>query len=236
MIRALLAACLCLLIGASARGQEYIVTDGPLSDRDFYRLVSCAARPGRSCNQVSVAWQKPVVTVAFAPVPSGYPARLAGAFDRSLDMAISQINGAAPGLTLRRVSKGQAADVRLYLQTIRAGHAIRGTGFREMNGTPIGAALVQVYWDEDRALSDAAIAFAMDIPINQARAIMIEELTQAMGLMTDIRNPYYNTRSVFSEDSNSVQKLGRQDRDALRRHYPSSTPRTRRAPTSKDVL
>jgi hypothetical protein len=49
---------------------------------------------------------------------------------------------------------------------------------------------------------------------------MIEELSQAMGLMTDIRNPYYETQSVFSEDSNSVQKLGEQDREALRRHYP----------------
>ena len=42
-----------------------------------------------------------------------------------------------------------------------------------------------------------------------------------MGLMTDIRNPYYETRSVFSEDSNTVQKLGVQDRMALRRHYPA---------------
>ena len=50
---------------------------------------------------------------------------------------------------------------------------------------------------------------------------MLEELTQSMGLMTDIRNPYYETRSVFSEDSNSVVKLGEQDREALRLHYPT---------------
>nr|WP_275450658.1 DUF2927 domain-containing protein [Octadecabacter antarcticus] len=66
---------------------------------------------------------------------------------------------------------------------------------------------------------DAAIVFAADIPVDQAGPIMLEELTQAMGLMTDIRNPYYETRSVFSEDSNTVAKLGVQDSAALRFQY-----------------
>ena len=83
------------------------------------------------------------------------------------------------------------------------------------------AALVQVYWDEQRNLTDALIVFASDIPPDQAGPIMIEELSQAMGLLTDIRNPYYETRSVFSEDSNSVIKLGEQDRIALGLHYPA---------------
>ncbi|MDA9208487.1 DUF2927 domain-containing protein, partial [Octadecabacter sp.] len=85
---------------------------------------------------------------------------------------------------------------------------------------PIGAAHVQIFWDDDHNITEAAIVFAADIPIDQAGPIMLEELTQSMGLMTDIRNPYYETRSVFSEDSNSVQKLGVQDRAALARHYP----------------
>lgn len=48
---------------------------------------------------------------------------------------------------------------------------------------------------------------------------MLEELTQAMGLMTDIRNPYYDETSVFSQDTNASTELGEQDIMALKRHY-----------------
>ncbi len=217
MIRCLLA----LMLAAPLAAQEYIVTDGPLTDSEFYGVVSCAARPGQGCNEPIVRWDQPVVTVAFEPMVPSYPTDLAREFDRVLDTSVSQINSAAPGLNLRRVAKSESAHVRLFLQPIRSGDAVRGTGYAELDGTPIGAAIVQVYWDDDRNLTEALIAFARDIPINQAGPIMLEELAQAMGLMTDIRNPYYETRSVFSEDSNSVAKLGVQDRAALRLHYPA---------------
>lgn len=201
--------------------QEYVVTDGPLSDTDFYQLVACAAIPGQGCREPLVRWAKPVVTVSFAPVPVAYPDDLAKELDRVLDTSVSQINGSAQGLTVRRISKSAQPDIRIYLQAIGTGDAIRGTGYPAMDGVPIGAAQVQVFWDGDYNLTEAAIVFAGDIPVEQAGPIMIEELTQAMGLMTDIRNPYYETRSVFSEDSNSVVKLGVQDRTALRLHYPA---------------
>lgn len=210
-----------LLLATPVAGQEYIVTDGPLSDVDFYRVVSCAARPGEGCSEPVVRWTKPVVTVTFAPIPTAYPEALAKEMDHKLDVSISQINGSATGLNLQRVSKSQTADVLLYLQAIRGGDAITGTRNSGLNGVPIGAAQVQIYWDDDRNITEAAIVFAADIPIDQAGPIMLEELAQSMGLMTDIRNPYYETRSVFSEDSNSVQKLGVQDRMALAMHYPS---------------
>ena len=208
------------LLAGSVSAQEYIVTDGPLTDADFYQLVSCAAVPGQGCSSPIVRWEKPVVTVTFAPIPASYPEDLAKTLDRALDTSIAQINGAAPGLRLQRVSKAQDADVEIFLQPIRAGDLIRGTGYGALDGIPIGAAQVQIWWDNQLALTDAVIVFASDIPLDQAGPIMIEELSQAMGLMTDIRNPHYQTRSVFSEDSNSVVKLGRQDRAALRLHYP----------------
>ena len=218
MIRILLA----LLLATPLMAQEFVVTDGPLSDVAFYRLVSCAATPGRGCNQPLIRWTKPVVTVTFAPIPPAYPISLAQEFSDALDTAISQISAAAPGLSLKRVSKSTTSDIRLFLQPIRQGDVIRGTGFPEMDGIPIGAAQVQVYYDDERNLTGAVIVFAADIPAEQAGSIMLEELSQAMGLMTDIRNPYYNTRSVFSEDSNSVNKLGEQDRIALGYHYPAN--------------
>lgn len=222
MIRsALCAVMLAAPLAQSAAAREYIVTDGPLTDADFYQLVSCSAVPGQGCNQPVVRWEKPAVRVTFAPIPISYPVDLAKELNRALDTSIHQISGSAPGLTPRRVPKSREADIRIFLQSIRAGDAIRATGYPDMDGVPIGAAQVQIFWDDDLKLTEAAIVFAADIPLNQAGPIMLEELTQAMGLMTDIRNPYYDTRSVFSEDSNSVAKLGLQDRAALRLHYPA---------------
>lgn len=208
----------CLASGL-AQAQEYIVTEGRLSDTDFYRLVSCAAYPGQGCNEAVVRWNKPAVTVTFSPIPAAYPVELGREMDAALDFAITQINAAAPRLNLRRVSKSVPADINIYLQAIVAGDAIRRTGEPDLDGLPIGAAQVQIWWDETLSLTDAVIVFASDIPSDQVRSVMLEEMSQAMGLMTDIRNPYYETRSVFSEDSNSVSKLGEQDREALRRHY-----------------
>lgn len=209
---------LCPLAGTA---QEYIISDGPLKDRHFYELVACAAPPGGGCAFEFVRWRKPVVTVTFAPIPAAYPADLARRFSDALDTSVRQINAATPGVILRRVSKSQPADIELFLQNIRVGDAIRATGRGDLDGVPIGAAQVQIFWDENLALTDAVIVFAADIPLAQAGPIMLEELTQSMGLMTDIRNSYYDTRSVFSEDSNSVEKLGVQDRIALRMHYPA---------------
>lgn len=207
-------------LSVPAMAQEFVVTDGPLSDRDFYRLVSCAAPPGGRCGESVVRWDRRV-TVKFAPIPNAYPTDLAQEMDRALDNAIAQIRSAAPGLTLQRVPKSHKSDITIFLQAIQVGDPVRPNGYSEMVGVPIGAALVQIYWDPDLTLTEAAIVFAADIPLNQVQSVMVEELAQAMGLMTDIRNPYYETRSVFSEDSNSVQKLGEQDRMALRRHYPA---------------
>lgn len=215
MIRFVLA----FLVVGPAFAQEYIVTDGPLSDNDFYKLVACAADPGQRCRDPLVNWDQPVVAVTFAPVPATYPVEKARELNRALDRAVRQIRSAAPTLNLRRVAKSQAADIVIHLQTIRAGELIAGTGYPDLDGIPIGSAQVQIFWDANLDLTEAAIVFAQDIPDDQLGPIMLEELTQAMGLMTDIRNPYYETRSVFSEDSNSVAKLGVQDRMVLRRHY-----------------
>lgn len=218
--RQLAAAVVLALWPILAPAQEYILSDGPLSDRDFYNLVACAAPPGRGCQAEMVHWARPSVTVGFAPIPPAYPPRLARAMSAALDNAIAQINGSAPGITLRRVSKSTDPDILMHLLPIRAGDAISGTERPEIDGVPIGAALVQIWWDGNLNIDDAVIVFAGDIPLYEAQPILLEELTQSLGLMTDIRNPYYETRSVFSEDSNSVQKLGVQDRMALRRHYP----------------
>lgn len=208
------------LIAVSVAAQDYIVTeDGPLSDKDFYALVACGAPPGGTCDMPFVRWPDAPLRVAFAPIPDGYPKILAAEVDRSLTTAIAEINDALPQLQLRRAPIGSAAEIEVFLLPIQQGELMIGTGRRELDATPIGAAHVQVWWNGRRELTEAVIVVAQDIQPRELRSIMLEELTQSLGFLTDIRNPHYETRSIFSEDSNSVVQLGNQDRMALRLHY-----------------
>lgn len=221
MIRPLLA--LLLLAGpALAQGADFVEARGKLSPLDFYRLVSCAAPPGGPCGVEPVRWppaRARDLRVALAPAPPGFPRDLARAMSAALDAAIGEINGAGAALRLARAPKGEGAPITVHLAAVGEGEAIRGTGVEDVDGEVIGAALVTVWWD-DAGLSEAAIVLARDLPLREAGPVMLEELAQAMGLMTDIRNPLYEGVSVFSEDSNEAAKLSAQDRDALRRHYP----------------
>ena len=218
-------AALLIAIALPLSAQEFIASNGPLTDDDFYNTVACGARPGGECQAPYVRWVRQngkAITVAFQPVPATYPARLERALSFSLDRAIQQLNNATGTIQLRRTYKSGNADISIYLQNIVAGDDITGIGVHELEGVPIGAAIVQVWWNNGLEITEAVIVFASDIPLDEADSIMLEELTQGLGLLTDIRNPFYNDRSIFSEDSNSVRKLGPQDRMAIARHYSNS--------------
>ncbi len=208
---------------AHAQYEDFVVTDGPLSDDDFYMLVACATPPGQRCPGGMVRWsplRAQRITVGFAPPDPGYSPDLARHMSDSLDLAIRAINDAGAALHLERAGKNGWADIRIYLAPIHAGEIVTQTGLSEVDGAEIGAALFQIWWNQYDEITRGVIVMAGDIPLSDAYPVMLEELTQSMGLTTDIRNPYYETLSVFSEDSNSVTKLGPQDVMALRRHYP----------------
>ncbi len=215
-------------LSVSAGGEEdYLVTQGKLSNEDFYRLVSCRALPGGPCTAEPVRWapaRAQNLAVGFAPVAPGYPARMADRMAEAVEAAIAEINAAGAALRLRPAAKGETPDVTFHLAPVREGDAIEGTGVTGVDGQVIGAALVTVWWDEGQELTEAVIVLAEDLPAADVGPVVLEELTQAMGLMTDIRNPAYEGLSVFSEDSNRVTRLGPQDREALRRHYPPEDP------------
>ncbi|NAZ35596.1 DUF2927 domain-containing protein [Rubellimicrobium sp. CFH 75288] len=209
--------------GPGDAGGDFLTTSGKLSDEDFYRLVSCRALPGGPCTVDPIRWapeKADDIRVALLPAPLGYPQDLARRISVALDHAIAEINAAGAALRLRRVAGAAGADVTVRLSISRDGEPIEGTGVRGVDGQTIGAALVTVWWDEALRLTEAVIVMAADLPPPDVIPVVLEELTQAMGLMTDIRNPHYEGLSVFSEDSNAATRLGPQDRAALRRHYP----------------
>ncbi len=221
--RAALFAGVALFWVAPLVAQEFVDTDGPLSDQDFFRLVTCAAPPGEACASEAARWAKDRqqrLQVALLPAPEGYPPDAARRMSAALDAAIDEINDAGASVRLRRVATADAADIVVHLAPIRAGEKIEGTGVDGLDDSEIGAAIVQVRWDQYYNITEAALVMAADIPAAETVPVMLEELTQSLGFLTDIRNPYYDTVSVFSEDSNNVSKLGPQDRMALRRLYP----------------
>ncbi len=223
--RLALAAALLAVWGTFAPAQvpDYLETEGLLSNEDFYRLVSCRALPGGPCTVEPVRWPRDRaldLAVDIAPLPQGYSSDMAARMSGAIDHAIAEINSAGAALHLRRAAKGERPDISLHLSTVHEGDAIQGTGVWGVDGQVIGAALVTVWWDEGQDLTEAVIVLAENLPAADVGPVVLEELTQAMGLMTDIRNPSYEGVSVFSEDSNRVTRLGPQDREALRRHYP----------------
>ncbi len=212
-----------LLAGGPALSEEFVETKGRLSDDDFYRLVSCGAAPGGDCRELVVRWRPTAISdlrVVLNPVPPDYPKALAKAMLAALDQAIAEINASGSSLRLRRVPTGHGAPLVVYLTAARTGEPIRGTGIEGIDGEVIGGGLTTVWWNDSNEITNAYIVMSGDLPLPQVRSVMLEELTQAMGLMTDIRNPDYDDFSIFSEDSNSVTRLGPQDLMALRRHYP----------------
>ena len=70
------------------------------------------------------------------------------------------------------------------------------------------------------SIAKAEIYISDVIPKSLLRAVVLEELVQSLGLLTDIHNRYYNKRSVFSEVGSSTNKLRGQDAKALLLHYP----------------
>lgn len=211
------------LLAAPAGAVEFIVTSGKLSDDDFYRLVACGAVPGGPCADPIVRWSHGAtrdLTVAVLPIPADYPKALARQMSQSLDLAIAEINGSGANLRLRRVPPGMNGQIQLFLTPAGDGEPIRGTGIGGIDGEIIGAGLTTIWWNDRQEITRGVIVMASDLPWPEVHPVMLEELTQVLGLLTDIRNPFYDTRSVFSEDSNSVTRLGPQDIMVLRRHYP----------------
>lgn len=227
-LRRLLPAALLAAWGAAALAEDdFLVTNGKLSSEDFYRLVACRALPGGPCTADPVRWaphKARDLAVAFAPIPANYPEAMASRMIAAVRHAMEEINRAGAALHLRWAKKGERPDIALHLAAVREGDVIEGTGVRGVDGQVIGAALVTVWWNEGQDLTEAVIVLAQDLPPADVVPVVLEELTQAMGLMTDIRNPAYEGLSVFSEDSNRVTRLGPQDREALRRHYPPEDP------------
>jgi hypothetical protein len=218
---AVLAVGLALLAGISA-AQEYVTAKGKLSDDDFYRLVACAAPPGGACKKPFVRWSPDDakdLTVRIVQVDPEYPDRVARKVSELLPGTLADINATGARLQLREAPEATPPDIRVFLLDLPANSSVAGTGLPWFDGNPMQVARMQMGWRDDGTAFTCAIALSNDVTQDLVPRVLVEEIVQCLGLMTDIGGTSYSSRSIFSEQG-TARSMGAQDVMALRRHYP----------------
>ncbi|MGL6211355.1 MAG: DUF2927 domain-containing protein [Paracoccaceae bacterium] len=213
---------LLLALAAPAFADSQLVIDRPLSDDDFYRAVSCGAPPGGPCKLATVRWPRAIarnLSVSVVDYTQGFQDRHSDAGREALAKAITQINAAGSALKLKRVKDGARAPIRIWFSDINTGDPITLPDLDLPSEDRMEGARVYLWWQRNK-LTRAVIILSHDLPTDAIGSVMLEELTQAMGFLTDLEGDAYTDVSVFSEFSNSVTRLTGQDKMALRRHYP----------------
>jgi hypothetical protein len=211
------------LLADVATAQEYVTAKGKLSDEDFYRLVACAAPPGGACQKPFVRWSPTDardLTVRVVQVDTGYPAKVSAKVEATLDIALRDLNTSGANLRLRRIAEGLTPDISIHLLNLPRDAPVAGTGMPWFDGNVMQAARFQLGWHDDGTAFICGIALSRDVAVEGLRRILLEELTQCLGLMTDVGGRYYAARSIFSEDGARMDRLQGQDLAALLRHYP----------------
>lgn len=211
-------ALLWLALASGACAQEYLSTQGALSDEAFYRLVSCAAPPNGACGKPVVRWPKTDLTVGITRMDRVYLGGKKKRAEAALTRAIQQINAAGSAIRLTR--DDTAPDIPILFLDIPARGTIRNSGFKALDGTPISAAGVRVF-AKNGVILKSVILFTTGLHMRAYESAILEEITQGLGLLTDLGGAYYESRSILSQTSNALKNLGEQDIMALGRHYPA---------------
>lgn len=112
--RATVAALVAAIATAPLAAQDFVTTEGPLSDTDFYRLVACGAAPGGDCTKDMVRWQitRPV-RVSLARVDRALLGGKKKRAEASITRAVQYLNAANFGLRLEIVPRNIPADIRV---------------------------------------------------------------------------------------------------------------------------
>lgn len=226
MIR-LAALILALLLSGSAVAaaeDDFTVSEGELSNRDFYRAIACGATVGGWCRTPIVKWpsdKRHPLRIFVEEPQAGFVADNVKAVIASVRLAITEVNGSGADIRLE-FSEDRSAPVHVYMVGARVGETMTGTGSDRLDGTVIQAGIGSMRWNgATREIVEASIGIAANIPKQIIRSVVLEEMLQVLGLPWDIRNPFYNGKSVFAEESNNIFNIRRHDTFALRLHYPT---------------
>ena len=211
---------LILFAGVETNAGDYVSSNGKLSDESFYRLVACGAAPGKKCQRGFLRWPVQNVKVAIVDVDGRTTSKQMAIAEHSLQNAISEINSVDSKIRLVPAPASQA-DIKVY---IAAGTRIRShpmvRDIRHRLGGP-SAGVARVFFENGK-INEALIIVAAGGRQTKVKSVMLEELTQSLGLMTDVKGRYYRRRSIFAESASSTTTLRDQDARALAIHYASN--------------
>lgn len=209
----------CSLLALPVAASDGIVTEGRLSDKDFYRLATCGATPGGDCDGPVVRWTKTQLTLALAAPHRRYPPDLAARVSAEVDRAIATINRSGAGIRIRRDDSLSEPDIIVSRPALSEGEATRNIP-RMPNGQAIGVGFMWLWWNQRAEITEASMLISEDITEADLPSVVLEELFQCLGFLYDIENRYYEGRSILSQDSNETTTIIGQDRMVLRKHYP----------------
>ena len=208
-----------LICAAPAGAQEYVTLDAAPTDDAFYAAVACGAAPGGDCAKPLLRWPAPkrrglrVGLVSVTPMLEG-PAL--ERFETGLDVAIAEINAVGAGIALIRDDTDP--DIAIHVVPTLPDTVMEGIGVDGLDGALLQLGRVALA-SRDGEILRGLIAVSAHAPPDEVAPVLLEEVTQATGLMTDLRGPDL-ADSVFSEDMNLATALSARDAMALRRHYP----------------
>lgn len=212
-----------LAMASPALADSQLVLDHRLPDADFYRAVSCGAAPWGLCEYRKVRWPAAVANnlkVKVAATQKRFARRHGRAGQNALAKAIAEINATDAGVHLGRVDAHEDAQIEVWFSDLAVGDPIVIPGAMIPHGDIMEGARVYVTWSDAREIDHAIIVVSASLAPDEIASVMLEELTQSLGFLTDLEGRAYAQTSIFSESSNAVTRLRGQDRMAIRRHYP----------------
>ncbi len=207
------------IVAAPGLADDSVRVTGRLGDAAFYHLVACGKPPGGECRRPLRRWPPELardITVTMLPAIDRVRPAVAAEIDAALDRAIAAVNAVGAGIRLRRVADNTAALIRVQIRSPRT-LALMADETRDRY-VPGG----MVVFDQGMAdrIGGADIVLSSALWLTETKSVVLEELTQSLGLPFDVQGAHYRNRSIFSQDANSVTVLAGQDATALRLHYP----------------
>ncbi|KEJ88279.1 DUF2927 domain-containing protein [Sulfitobacter donghicola] len=198
--------------------QDAVISDGPLTQEAFYRLVACAAPQDQPCAKPFYHWQSREITVGIVQRDKPFLGGKIKRAEAAVVRALQHLNAVDMGVSLRQTADDP--DIAIHLLDVARSETINLGPDHLLHGLRMANAITALDVEGSRIIG-ASIALSRTMTIRQYESVMLEEITQALGLLTDIENPYYQSRSIFSQNAdNSLKTLGEQDKLALIRHYP----------------
>ncbi len=200
--------------------QDYLSSQGKLSDEAFYKMVACAAPQGADCKMPLVRWPNEVaqsLRIGITRIDAGFPKSKVTLAEQAFEGAIAEINGLDANITLTR--DDGIPTIQVMLLDVPEKAVLSGTGIPGLDGNWMDAAYVHIWWNGEHELIRGVIIISPSVERSALRSVVLEEMVQSLGLLTDIDNPYYKGGSIFDQHSNAVTRLKDQDAMAVRRHY-----------------